>query len=216
MVVVGTPGCAQEKDRAERGKRETEGDVGIRRRYGVAPCLPDSVGEGRRVDREREIELPIAKESSDRRLGPFVREQVKRGEGKVQFTATQVLLERGPEYSSPDIRPRIRDRERHSDRHDDHQPARDHERNFPAGQHPDPDAQTVLHVGTGDTQFAVVAIDNDGDTAVHVGPVFSYYEFGEGGAKRLTDAEWQTRLRQHKAPARPAWITPHVVSGQAR
>ncbi len=81
--------------------------------------------------------------------------------------------------------------------------------------HTDPDGSRVLEVGTGDVHFVVAAIDNDGDTAVHVGPTFTYYAFTQPASDRLTDAQWQRRLRQ-KAPPRPAWITPLVFDGAPR
>lgn len=81
--------------------------------------------------------------------------------------------------------------------------------------HTDPDGGRVLEVGTGDVHFVVAAIDNDGDTAVHVGPTFTYYAFTQPASDRLTDEQWQQRLRQ-KAPPRPAWITPLVFGGAPR
>lgn len=79
--------------------------------------------------------------------------------------------------------------------------------------HTDPDAQQVLEVGTGDVHFVVAAIDNDGDTAVHVGPSFTYYSFTEPASNRLTNELWQQRLRNGQAPARPSWVMDLVVDG---
>lgn len=79
--------------------------------------------------------------------------------------------------------------------------------------HTDPDSQNVLEVGTGDVHFVVAAVDNDGDTALHVGPSFTYYSFHEPGAQRLTDEQWQARLYQGKTPPRPSWIRSLVVEG---
>ena len=76
--------------------------------------------------------------------------------------------------------------------------------------HTDPDAGTVLEVGTGNVDFTVMAIDNDGDTAIHVGPTFSYYEFTHPVGDRLTDEQWTEELASGKAPARPTWITPYT------
>lgn len=61
-------------------------------------------------------------------------------------------------------------------------------------------------VGAADALYAVVEIN--GTTVVAVGPVFSYYEFQS--PTRLTDEEWQARLRK-APPARPAWLKGLVV-----
>ncbi len=79
--------------------------------------------------------------------------------------------------------------------------------------HTDPDAGRALEVGTGDVHFVVAAIDNDGDTALHVGPSFTYYSFTEPVSNRLTDQQWQQRLASDNAPPRPAWIRDLVVEG---
>ena len=75
--------------------------------------------------------------------------------------------------------------------------------------HTDPDAGVVLEVGTGNVDFLVTVIDNDGDLAVHVGPSFSYYEFLQPAGDRLTDEQWTGMVANPKtAPARPDWATP--------
>lgn len=65
-----------------------------------------------------------------------------------------------------------------------------------------------LEVGTGDINFIVAAIDNDGDITTYVGPAFSYYEFIQnlnGNNKRLTDQEWGKKIQKGDIPARPKW-----------
>ena len=79
--------------------------------------------------------------------------------------------------------------------------------------HTDPDSAQVLQVGTGDVHFVVAAIDNDGDTAVHVGPSYTWYSFHQPAARRLSDAQWQQRLRSDQAPPRPSWIRDLVIEG---
>ncbi len=74
--------------------------------------------------------------------------------------------------------------------------------------HTDPDSATVLEVGTGNVDFAVMVVDVDGDKAVHVGPTFSYYEFVHPAADRLTDEQWTQLVAADKAPGRPSWIAP--------
>jgi len=78
--------------------------------------------------------------------------------------------------------------------------------------HTDPDVMRVLEVGTGNVDFAVVAIDNDGDKAIHVGPTFSYYEFTQPTDNRLSDEQWTSLLGQENKPDRPTWILPLVVA----
>lgn len=76
--------------------------------------------------------------------------------------------------------------------------------------HTDPDAGTVLEVGTGNVDILVAAIDNEGDKAIHAGPSFSYYEFQHPAENRLTDEEWTLLVGGSKAPSRPSWVTPFV------
>lgn len=71
--------------------------------------------------------------------------------------------------------------------------------------HTDPNSGEALEVGTGDVNFLVVAIDNEDDQRVYVGPVFTYYEFHQDAERRLTDDEWQKMIHEGKTPARPAW-----------
>jgi hypothetical protein len=62
----------------------------------------------------------------------------------------------------------------------------------------------ALEVGVGDTNLLVAAIDNAGDRAAYVGPVYSYYEFPS--PSRLTDEEWQATIKAGKTPPRPVWV----------
>jgi hypothetical protein len=77
--------------------------------------------------------------------------------------------------------------------------------------HTDPDSQSCLEVAVGDAMFGVIAIDNDKDRMVYVGPLYSYYEFRQNAEKRLTDPEWQMMIHQHKLPARPEWTKEFVA-----
>ncbi|HXX69855.1 MAG TPA: DUF3160 domain-containing protein [Polyangiaceae bacterium] len=69
--------------------------------------------------------------------------------------------------------------------------------------HTDPNSGSVLEVAVGDANFLVVAIDNAGDRAAYVGPIYSYYEFTS--PERLTDESWQQRIGARQLPERPAW-----------
>jgi hypothetical protein len=64
----------------------------------------------------------------------------------------------------------------------------------------------VLETGTGSVDFLVVAIDNEKDRAIYVGPVYSYYELTVPPDGRLTDEAWMAEL-QAKAPPRPTWTS---------
>jgi hypothetical protein len=75
---------------------------------------------------------------------------------------------------------------------------------------------TCLEVGVGDVNFGVIAVDNEKDRAVYVGPLFSYYEFCHPVADRLTDPQWQLMLATGKAPARPAWAQAFQAPAQER
>jgi hypothetical protein len=71
--------------------------------------------------------------------------------------------------------------------------------------HTDPDSQSVLEEGVGSCKFLVAAIDNENDHTIYVGPAYSYYEFRQPAANRLTDPQWSRMLTSKKEPPRPAW-----------
>jgi hypothetical protein len=77
--------------------------------------------------------------------------------------------------------------------------------------HTDPETGTVLEEGVGDARYLLVAIDNQQDRAVYVGPAYSYYEFTSH--TRLTDQAWDA-LRPSTAP--PAWTSGFVAPARAR
>jgi hypothetical protein len=71
--------------------------------------------------------------------------------------------------------------------------------------HTDPDSQSVLEQGVGNCNFLVVAIDNEDDRMIYVGPAYSYYEFHHPAANRLTDQQWQQMISTGNEPPRPSW-----------
>ena len=77
--------------------------------------------------------------------------------------------------------------------------------------HTDPESQSCLEVGVGDVMFGVIAIDNDKDRMVYVGPLYSFYEFRQPVTKRLTDPEWMQMIFNDKLPARPEWTKAFVA-----
>lgn len=82
--------------------------------------------------------------------------------------------------------------------------------------HTDPKGGVVREVAVGDAQFLVIAIDNEDDRTAYVGPVFSYFEFDQPVSDRLTDEQWQGRIRSGKLPARPAWWAPYQGPREVR
>lgn len=64
----------------------------------------------------------------------------------------------------------------------------------------------VVEIGTGRVdQIYVLVPDDEGSFQVAVGGVYSYYEFLQPVAERLTDEAWRAMLDEGRAPPRPAW-----------
>lgn len=74
--------------------------------------------------------------------------------------------------------------------------------------HADPNSGQVLEEAVGDAFPIYVVTLVDGQQAVAVGGVFSYYEFKQPVADRLTDEAWQA---MDPRPARPDWTSSFVV-----
>lgn len=71
--------------------------------------------------------------------------------------------------------------------------------------HTDPESRQCLEVAVGDAMLGVIAIDNDNDRMVYVGPLYSYYEFRHPVENRLTDPDWGQMIYSGKTPPRPDW-----------
>ncbi len=72
--------------------------------------------------------------------------------------------------------------------------------------HTDGNTQQALEEGVGYIQHITVAYQlPDGRIAVGRGPAFSYYEFKQPMADRLTDEAWRELLQKGQAPAPPEW-----------
>jgi hypothetical protein len=82
--------------------------------------------------------------------------------------------------------------------------------------HTDPASKSCLEVGVGDVNLGVIAVDNEKDRAVYVGPLFSYYEFSHPVAERLTDEKWAEMIRKGKQPARPKWVSDFQAPAKKR
>lgn len=72
---------------------------------------------------------------------------------------------------------------------------------------------SVLEVGVGkvDRIYVLVALEEKWQAAQ--GGVFSYYEFTQPRAQRLTDDEWRAKLAGSDAPTLPAWASKFVLLG---
>ncbi|MCK4323212.1 MAG: DUF3160 domain-containing protein, partial [Armatimonadetes bacterium] len=72
--------------------------------------------------------------------------------------------------------------------------------------HTDGNTRQVLEEAVGYVERITVAYQlPDGRIAAGQGPVFSYYEFKQPMADRLTDEAWREMLQQGQAPALPEW-----------
>jgi hypothetical protein len=75
------------------------------------------------------------------------------------------------------------------------------------------DPGAVIHQGVGNVHLMLIAIDNGPDGMVYAGPVFSHYEFEEPADTRLTDGEWQSRVRSGQQATSPEWTRSYLVPG---
>jgi hypothetical protein len=82
--------------------------------------------------------------------------------------------------------------------------------------HTDPESNSVLEQAVGNCNFLIVAIDNDDDRMIYVGPAYSYYEFRQPASYRLTDFEWQEMLSARKVLSRPSWTGDFQAPKQKR
>jgi hypothetical protein len=72
--------------------------------------------------------------------------------------------------------------------------------------HSDQNTKSVLEEGTGYLRLLLVAYKlPEGHILIGAGPVYSYYEFKQPMADRLTDEKWRAMLTSGKAPELPQW-----------
>ena len=64
-----------------------------------------------------------------------------------------------------------------------------------------------LEVATGGAMPIYVVLEHEGIPYLHVGGVYSYYEFIQPIGERLTDEEWRSQWDRGEAPAPPAWTS---------
>ena len=72
--------------------------------------------------------------------------------------------------------------------------------------HTDSNTNSVLEVGAGRADLAIVAVDNGEDRTAYVGPVSTYYEFRRDASDRMTDESFKLQLTSGTEPEQPAWI----------
>lgn len=75
------------------------------------------------------------------------------------------------------------------------------------------DPGCVLHQAVGNVDLMLITIDNGKDRMVYAGPVFSHYEFETPLNTRLTNAQWQDRLRGNRQPKRADWTKSYLAPG---
>ncbi len=66
--------------------------------------------------------------------------------------------------------------------------------------HTDPNHAQVLEVGVGNVAAVTVPVQTENGVVAVTGPIFTYYEFPQPMAQRLTDGQWQQMLAQRQTP----------------
>ncbi|HAE87201.1 TPA: hypothetical protein DCG86_04170 [Candidatus Marinimicrobia bacterium] len=89
-------------------------------------------------------------------------------------------------------------------------PAIDDEMPVIADVHTDPNTSTCLEEGVGYPFRIYVICPVEGELTVTVGGIFSYYEFVQPIANRLTDEEWIEMLRSETPPELPYWTSEYL------
>lgn len=74
----------------------------------------------------------------------------------------------------------------------------------------------ALEEGVGHAYEILVIVPIEGKLQLTRGAAFSYYEFKQPIANRLTDEQWQAALKAGKAPAPPVWTKTFVVPSPRR
>ncbi len=72
--------------------------------------------------------------------------------------------------------------------------------------------ENILEVGVGGVDRIYVIVPLEGRLEVAQGGVFSYYEFSQPRANRLTDEDWRNKLSSDP-PDRPAWAATFSFTG---
>ncbi|MDP4183774.1 MAG: DUF3160 domain-containing protein, partial [Bacteroidota bacterium] len=71
----------------------------------------------------------------------------------------------------------------------------------------------VLHLATGQANNIYVVVEYQGLLYLTKGAVFSFYEFVEPPQSRLTDQQWQQRIKEGHLPQIPTWMKDLIIKG---
>lgn len=74
----------------------------------------------------------------------------------------------------------------------------------------------VLEEGVGHADEILVIVPVEGRLVLTRGAVFSYYEFEQSAADRLTDEKWQAGINAGRVPEPPIWTKTFLVPTQSR
>ncbi|WP_031386110.1 DUF3160 domain-containing protein [Desulfonatronum thiodismutans] len=77
--------------------------------------------------------------------------------------------------------------------------------------HTDPNSGQVLQVGVGRPFVMYVSMVRDGRERIAAGPVYSYYEFKQPMAGRLTNEQWREMLQRDQVPPLQNWSASFVA-----
>ena len=91
----------------------------------------------------------------------------------------------------------------------------DNEMPVVADVHTDPNSQRVLEEGVGYPFYLYVIVKDSKALRMTVGAMFSYYEFTQPMADRLTDEAWQTTLKGSAPPTLPVWAESFIDLSQS-
>lgn len=77
--------------------------------------------------------------------------------------------------------------------------------------HTDPNSGQVLQVGVGRPFVMYVSLVREGQERIAAGPVYSYYEFKQPMAHRLTNEQWREMLQRGQVPPMQDWSNVFIV-----
>lgn len=95
---------------------------------------------------------------------------------------------------------------------EDFQTKMDREIIIVADVHTDVNSGLALEEAVGSPLSICAYCTVDGRRTLCKGAVYSYYEFKQRVADRLTDEQWRKMLDEHKAPGLPAWTRVYIAS----
>ncbi len=78
--------------------------------------------------------------------------------------------------------------------------------------HTDINTEQVLEEAIGLPSNLFVMINKGNGGKIFCGPVFSYYEFKHPMDDRLTDEQWQLKIKENQLPPLPKWVDSFIVN----